>query len=69
MPCVLLSQDDSGNTYESCNAEDQDIAIWCVHGHFKTGGLEYISDRQIYDEAKRFMESLPKMPLTPLTPF
>ena len=69
MPCVLLGQDDSGNDYESCNTDDPDIAIWCVYGHFQTGGLECISDHQIYDEAKRFMETLPQMPLTPLTPF
>lgn len=69
MPCVLLSQDDLGNVYESCNADDPDIAIWCVYGHFQTGGLECISDHKTYNEAKIFMETLPPMPLITLTPF
>lgn len=69
MPCVLLRQDDSGNGYESCNADDPDIAIWCVYGHFQTGGLECISDHKTYYEAKGFMETLPEMPFIPLTPF
>ncbi|MBK8421775.1 MAG: hypothetical protein IPL17_23780 [Anaerolineales bacterium] len=69
MPCVLLGQDDSGNDYESCNADNPDIAIWCVYGHFQTGGLECISDHKTYDESKRFMETLPEMPFRSLTPF
>lgn len=69
MPCVFLGEHDSGSMYESCDAKDSDIAIWCVYGHFKTGGLECISDHQTYNEAKLFMETLPQMPLVPLTPF
>lgn len=68
-PCVLLSQDGLGNDYESCNVDSPNIAIWCVYGHFQTGGLECISDHETYHDAKEFMETLPKMLLTPLTPF
>lgn len=68
-PCTLVRQTDSRNIYESCNAGDPGIALWCVYGHFRTGGLECISDHEVYDEAKEFIETLPTMPLTPLTPF
>ncbi len=68
-PCALVSQTDFGNNYEVCNSDDLDIAIWCVYGHFRVGGIECISDHGTYDEAKRFIEILPIMPLSPLTPF
>jgi len=59
MPCVLLGQ----NVYESCNANDPDIAIWCVYGHFQTGGLECISDHDTYVEAQAFEKTLPVLSL------
>lgn len=68
-PCARIGQNDSENEYESCNVDDPDIAIWCVYGHLRTGGLECISDHDTFDEAKEFMETLPSKPLTPLTPF
>jgi len=67
--CVLVGQTDLRIDYESCNADDPDIAMWCVYGHFRIGGLECISDNETYNEAKEFMETLPTMPLTPLMPF
>lgn len=64
MPCILLGQDDSGNNvYESCNADDPDIAIWCIYGHFQTGGLECISDHDTYIEAEEFKKTLPVLSL------
>lgn len=69
MPCVFINQSDTGNIYESCNIESEDIAIWCVFGHLKTGGLECISDHSTYNEAKKFMKSLPKMAFSPVLPF
>jgi hypothetical protein len=69
-PCALVGQTNSGNLiYETCDVNDLDIAIWCVYGHLRTGGLECISDHEIYGEAKDFMKTLPTMSLTPLTPF
>ena len=69
-PCTIVGKDSSDNfIYETCDFDDSDIAIWCVYGHLQTGGLECISDHETYEEAKEFMEALPKMLLTPLTPF
>lgn len=63
MPCVLLGQVDSGNDYESCDEDDPDIAIWCVYGHLRTGGLECISDHDFYVESQEFEKTLPALSL------
>ena len=71
-PCTLLNPTDPDSyvRYGDANAvNDPEIAFWSVYGHFKTGGVECISDHETYDEAKEFMETLPKMPLTPLMSF
>ena len=67
--CVLVKQKDSVPIYEFCNIDDPKIAIWCVYGHFRTGGVECISDHDTYEEAKDFVVALPKMPLKHLLPF
>jgi hypothetical protein len=67
-PCVLLDPTDPTG-FDRCDADDPNIAFWSVYGHFQTGGLECISDHEIYEEAKEFMETLPPMPRTPITPF
>lgn len=68
---ILLNPTDptSFELYDVDDPDDPDIAFWSVFGHLKTGGLECISDHETFDEAKEFMESLPPMPRTPLTPF
>ena len=68
-PCVLVEQKDSLPLYEFCNVDNPEIAMWCVYGHFRTGGVECISDHYTYDEAKDFVANLPKMPLKTLSPF
>jgi len=68
-PYVLLNPTDPNGGTDRCDADDPDIAFWSVYGHFRTGGLECISDHETYDEAKVFMETLPKMPLIPIKPF
>ena len=76
-PCVLLDPTDPDGGCDRCDADDPDIAFWSVYGHlqsqgdgpFQKGGLECISDHETYEEAKEFMETLPKMLLTPLMPF
>jgi hypothetical protein len=71
-PCVLLNPTDP-NSYERYDdvddVDDPSIAFWSVYGHLQTGGLECISDHETFDEAKEFMETLPKMYRVPLTPF
>lgn len=70
MPCLIVGISETGEiTYEVCDPDNQNIAIWCVYGHFRTGGVECISDHDSYEEAKDFLETLPKMPLTPVLPF
>lgn len=66
--CVLLHSHDPIQ-FDRCDADDPDIAFWSVFGHLKTSGLECISDHETFEEAKEFMETLPPMPLTPITPF
>jgi len=66
--CVLLNPSDP-TRFDRCDADNPDIAFWSVFGHLKTGGLECISDHETYDEAIEFMETLPPMPHTPITPF
>lgn len=62
-PCALIIQNTQNDLiYEACNLGDPDIAIWCVFGHFQTGGLECISDHKTYASAKRFLKTLPKLP-------
>jgi hypothetical protein len=71
-PCILLNPTDP-NSYERYddidNVDDPDIAFWSVYGHLQTGGLECVSDHEIYDEAIEFMETLPPMPRTCIKPF
>ena len=66
--CVLLSPSDPSR-FDRCDDYNPDIAFWSVFGHLKTGGLECISDHETYEEAKVFIETLPPMPRTPITPF
>jgi hypothetical protein len=59
-PCVLLGQDDTGELiYETTDVNSLDIAIWCVYGHFQTGGLECISDHDTLVDAELFLKTLP----------
>lgn len=66
--CVLLNPTDS-TRFDRCDENHPDIAFWSVFGHLKKGGLECISDHETYEEAVEFMETLPPMPRTPITPF
>jgi hypothetical protein len=68
-PCILVNQSDPNEGYDRCDADNPDIEFWSVYGHFQKGGLECVSDHKTFVEAKKFMKTLPKMPLTPLTPF
>ena len=69
-PCAIVEKTNSGNiVYEICSFEDSDIDTWCLYGHLYTGGLECISDHKTLEDAKEFMKTLPKMPLTPLIYF
>lgn len=70
MPCLIVGTTDSGESiYETCDFDHPRIAIWCVYGHFHIGGPDCISDHNTLEEAEEFMETLPKMPLTPKLPF
>jgi hypothetical protein len=63
-PCTIVGKDNSGHLiYETCSFEDTDIAIWCVYGHFRTGGLECISDHDTLEEAEEFQRTLPVLNL------
>lgn len=64
-PCLALNISDT-IIYEACNANNPNIAIWCVYGHLKTGGRECISDHQTYQEAIEHMKNLPNLPEKPL---
>jgi hypothetical protein len=66
--CVLLNPSNP-TRFDRCGADNPDIAFWRVFGHLKTGGLECISDHETYEEAIEFMDTLPPMPRTPITPF
>jgi hypothetical protein len=71
-PCVLLdlTNPNGCEVYVDFNGmDDPDIAFWSVYGHFKIGGLECLSDHETYEEAKEYMETLPSMSRTPITPF
>lgn len=70
-PCTIIGKNISGDPiYETCGFDDLDIAIWCVYGHFYTGGLECISDHDTLEEAEEFMmKVLPKLPIVSLTSF
>ena len=65
--CVLLNPCDP-TRFDRCNDDNPDIAFWSVFGHLKTGGLECISDHETYEEAMEFMQTLPPIPRTPITP-
>lgn len=59
-PCLIVGKSNSGDLiYETCDFEDLNIAIWCVYGHFYTGGLECISDHETLEEAEEFERTLP----------
>ena len=59
-PCVVVGKNSLGSLiYETCNFDDLDIAIWCVYGHFSTGGLECMSDHDTLEEAEEFEMTLP----------
>jgi hypothetical protein len=59
-PCAIVGKSNSGDLiYETCNFDDLDIAIWCVYGHFYTGGIECISDHDTLKEAEEFERTLP----------
>lgn len=67
-PCTLLNPSNP-TSCNRCDADNPDIAFWSVYGHFKTGGLDCISDHETFEEAEEFMKTLPLMPRTPITPF
>jgi hypothetical protein len=61
-PCLIVGKDKSGRIiYEQCSFTSKEIAIWCVFGHFHTGGLECISDHKTFDEAEKFRRTLPSL--------
>lgn len=61
-PCLIVGIAESGEViYEQCDLESQDIAIWCVYGHFITGGLECISDNLSLEEAEESLKRLPTL--------
>ncbi len=63
-PCTVVDKDISGDLiYETCGSDDLDIAIWCVYGHFRIGGLECISDHDTLEEAEEFERTLPILKL------
>lgn len=63
-PCTIVGRSISGEPiYETCGFDDLEIAIWCVYGHFFTGGLECISDHDTLEEAEEFQKTLPELPL------
>ena len=61
-PCVLLddnangtpvrNDDPTGVSYEQCEEDDPNIAIWSVYGHIPGQGLESISDHPTKEEAQ-----------------
>ena len=58
--CLIAEKANSTHIiYETCDFDDPDIAIWCVYGHFLTGGLECISDHNTLGEAEEFERALP----------
>jgi hypothetical protein len=67
-PCVLLCPYDP-TRFDRCEPDDPNIAFWSVYGHLRTGGLECISDHETFEEAYEFMQTLPLMRRTPITPF
>lgn len=59
-PCLIVGRDDVGEIiYEACNSYDPNIVIWCVYGHFSTGGRECISDHYKLADAEVFERTLP----------
>jgi hypothetical protein len=63
-PCAIVEKNILGDLiYETCNFDDRDVAIWCVYGHFSTGGLECISDHDSLEEAEEFEKALPVLKL------
>lgn len=59
-PCIVVGKDSSDNfIYETCDFGNPDIAIWCVYGHFYTGGIDCISDHDTLKEAEEFENTLP----------
>lgn len=63
-PCSIVGKDKAGDfIYETCGFDDPDIAIWCVYGHFRTGGLECVSDHDTLKDAEEFEKTLPVLEL------
>jgi len=63
-PCAIVGKNELGDfIYEACDFDDPDIAIWCVYGHFCTGGLECISDHDTLKDAEEFEKTLPVLKL------
>ena len=59
-PCQIVERDSSGEIiYEQCGFDSPDIAIWCVYGHLRTGGLECISDHDTFEDAEEYKQILP----------
>ena len=61
-PCCIVGELSSGEIiYETCNFDDPHIAIWCVYGHFRRGGIECISDHNTLEDAEKFEKTLPAL--------
>ena len=59
-PCLIIGTTESGEViYEACDFDHPEIAVWCVYGHFLSGGRECISDHNTIEDAENFERTLP----------
>lgn len=50
--------DPTGVSYEQCEEDDPNIAVWTVYGHIPAFGLEAISDHPTKEEAEKAMAAI-----------